>query len=79
MKKKAHYSCRPGIEATPKMYLRQVRDGLKAIFGCKSPSFYYERVKDYVNIPYETKVSVDKLFKEVAGLEPEQIWSIWYD
>lgn len=79
MKVKAHYSCRPGIEATPMRDQHRLRSGLKQIFACKSPSFFYDRVRDYVNIPYETKLRIDALFNEVAGLSPEEIWRVWYD
>lgn len=79
MKTKAHYSCRPGYDAVPENCRRSVRGRLRVILGNPRRSFFYERVNDYPNIPYETKVSIDALFKEVCDLTPEQIWEIWYD
>ena len=74
--KVVHYSCKPGIELVPKKGQDELRIKLNEAFGNQSYASYFNKIRDYRNIPYHIKEEIDAIFREY-GIEPDQVWNIW--
>lgn len=74
-----HYSCLPGIGLVPKKDQDILRKGLMEIFGNPCKAAYYQKIKDFPNIPYDVKVKIDGLFFNIARISEFDIWKTWTD
>lgn len=71
-----HYSCRPGIELVPKKDQEDLKYKLMEVFGSPAYTTYYLKIRDYKNIPYHVKASIDNIFSGY-GISPVDAWHIW--
>lgn len=79
MKRTTHHSCQPGIDLVPKKDQKLLHDALMDIFDHPCRTTFYKHLRDYRNIPFNVKLSVDRLFSEMFGIPEEKVWKTWED
>ena len=71
-----HYSCQPGIDLVPKKDQKFLHESLMKIFENPCKTTFYKHLRDFRNIPFEIKMSIDRLF-ESLGIPEEKVWRVW--
>lgn len=76
MVKKVHYSVKKACEEVPHKDYARVNAALMEIFGCSTKQYFYEKRKDFVNMPAHIIDKVKSLFTSL-GFKEENIFEIW--
>ena len=79
MVRKVHYSFKKGCSKIPKGKFQEANVKLMEACGCSTLQAYYNKRKDYVNIPAHVKEEVEYIFSKYGILDPDEIWEIWND
>lgn len=65
-----------GVGKVPIKDSRQLQLQLFEAMGCSSWAQYYRRRKGYFNIPFHTKIEIEKIFAKFGITNPEDIWEM---
>ena len=79
MVRKVHYSFKKGCGKLPKEKYREVTVRLMVACGCNTSQAYYNKRKDFVNIPAHVKEEIEQIFFIQGITDPDDIWDIWED
>lgn len=76
MVKKVHYSVKKACEQVPYRDYAHVNSVLMEIFGCSTKQYFYEKRKDFVNMPAHIIEKVKNLFIGL-GFKEDEIFETW--
>lgn len=75
--RKVHYSFRPGFDMLKAADIPVVKTEIMKAMGIKFNSEFYNKRKDYPNIPAFLKEDIEKIFYKY-GVSKQNIWSITF-
>lgn len=76
--KKIHYSVKEACERVAVKDYRFVNEQLQKIFGCSTQQYYYQKRRDFVNMPEHIRQKVEELFMGL-GFKKDEIFKTWED